>query len=155
MNGEFIFLTVIIVAASVLQIILFFKVWGMTNNVSKLTRFITNDNTEVEDATREALMGNYMQARTILLRQFINELLRLRAKCLIIPNEEYEDEKNTSEEYKEFNEKRNSFYAEEYEELSDRYQSLFDQLGITEKYDFSKLDTLDKVNKYFPEVEAL
>lgn len=142
MNGELTFITILIIAASVLQIILFFKIWGMTTDVSKLTRYITNENAEVKDATREALMGNYTQARAILLRQFTNELLRLRLKCITLPNEQS---------YK----IRNSMYAEEYEELSDRYQSLFDQLGITEKYDFSKLDTFDKINKYFPEVEAL
>lgn len=40
------FLTIVLLIFGVLQIILFFKVWGMTNDVKKLTnKFCNNDDT--------------------------------------------------------------------------------------------------------------
>lgn len=40
------FLAIVTIVAGVLQIILFFKIWGMTNNVSKLTAEFCGEDTE-------------------------------------------------------------------------------------------------------------
>lgn len=43
MDGLFMFLSIIMIVFGFLQIILFFKLWGMTNNVKKLTKEFTPD----------------------------------------------------------------------------------------------------------------
>lgn len=42
------FLTIVTIGASVLQIILFFKVWGMTNDVKKIANKLCGDECEDE-----------------------------------------------------------------------------------------------------------
>ena len=42
MEGIALFVSIVIIVFGVLQIILFFKLWGMTNNVKKIKRILNN-----------------------------------------------------------------------------------------------------------------
>lgn len=44
------FVSIVFVALGILQVILFFKVWGMTNDVRKLTRTFCKDETNDSEA---------------------------------------------------------------------------------------------------------
>ena len=42
MEGIALFVSIVIIVFGVLQIILFFKLWGMTNNVAEIKRILNN-----------------------------------------------------------------------------------------------------------------
>lgn len=52
----------------VLQIILFFKVWGMTDNVSKIRKMIENGNTAKDDIKLAVLNGQIKLAQKLAFR---------------------------------------------------------------------------------------
>lgn len=76
-EGWITFLAVLYIVGAVLQIILFFKVWGMTNDVDSLKRRIV-DNTRGADLQRQcrrlAVMGDKAQIRELMLDLFFEEL---------------------------------------------------------------------------------
>ena len=61
MEGIALFVSIVIIVFGVLQIILFFKLWGMTNNVKKIKRILNNKKeqdmeigkTVIADGTKE------------------------------------------------------------------------------------------------------
>lgn len=51
MEGILMFVSVVMIVFGVLQIILFFKMWGMTNNVSRITRILESKITHPQEPT--------------------------------------------------------------------------------------------------------
>ncbi|WP_291104402.1 MULTISPECIES: hypothetical protein [unclassified Dysgonomonas] len=74
-----VFLTVILLVFGVLQIILFFKIWGMTNNTMELNQKIIPQ--EKYDAIKEAKImyykGDFDKAKDILDTAFYQRLIEL------------------------------------------------------------------------------
>lgn len=68
------FVIVLIITFSILQIILFFKVWGMTNDVRKIKGCIKMED---DDKIRKAfLKGDKKEIEVIILDELIDELIK-------------------------------------------------------------------------------
>lgn len=63
------FLSIVLLVFGVLQIILFFKLWGMTNDVKKI-----NEKIESEDAVKCIITGDKDKAFRILVNSLYDEL---------------------------------------------------------------------------------
>lgn len=74
------FVSIVIIVFGILQIILFFKVWGMTNNVSKIETALSNTENKEDkfDWKRDFCVlitsGKKEEAKVLLLRNMINSL---------------------------------------------------------------------------------
>lgn len=68
-----VFLTLIIVIVLIFNIVLFFKIWGMTNDIKALTRF---------KFIKEGIKNGYLTEAEILDEVVGNEILRQRARGL-------------------------------------------------------------------------
>ena len=70
------FLSIVLIVFAILQIVLFFKIWGMTNNVSRITKLQEEIPSKEEELIRKAQLlsmnGNYDAAK-----EKYNEALRL------------------------------------------------------------------------------
>ena len=71
--GTIKFLTFILFVWGILEVILFFKVWGMTNNVKKIQTELTRSNT-TELFRKYRLLGLNDKAAEILIQIFLNDM---------------------------------------------------------------------------------
>ncbi|HIZ06119.1 MAG TPA: hypothetical protein H9818_09745 [Candidatus Phocaeicola gallistercoris] len=77
MEGLFIITALIMIAFGVFQIVLFFKVWKMTDNVSKLTEFLTKEEDKsVEEGDYYVLAGDIEKAKEAYTWSFYHAILR-------------------------------------------------------------------------------
>lgn len=76
MGNMLTFTGIVIIVFGILQIILFFKIWGMTNDVKTLKDKFTNSNkTEILWKIRRILLkGDKREVEDLLLDYFIQEL---------------------------------------------------------------------------------
>lgn len=76
MEGMLTFTGIIIIVFGILQIILFFKIWGMTNDVKCLkNRFVNIDETEIIWQIRKLLLkGDKRKAEDLLFNYFMQQL---------------------------------------------------------------------------------
>lgn len=74
MEGVLIITSVVIIVFGVLQIILFFKVWGMTNDVRKIKNNTINS---FNEAHKQIILGNKDKAFEIYQRLYVEELIKL------------------------------------------------------------------------------
>ena len=75
MENITLFVSIVIIVFGVLQIILFFKLWGMTSNVKRIKDNIINGtDVSFESAKKELLAGNPDKAFEIYNRCFINDI---------------------------------------------------------------------------------
>ncbi len=120
------FLSVILIVFGILQIILFFKVWGMTNDVNDIKRSINGiDNQDWNTAKLETLAGDYDKAYEIYFRCFINDVYELYKKS----------------------DGASNYYADEYAKLVNIYTRRLDTLKGEYSIDFDKYDTREKVRE--------
>jgi hypothetical protein len=87
-EGITVLLAIIILAASILQIILFFKIWQMTDNVSRLKELKEQDkkkqiNYNVEIKT-SYLSGDLQRAKEIIYRKFFTSIDMFSSKDTIL-----------------------------------------------------------------------
>jgi len=119
-------LTIILGIFGVLQIILFFKLWGMTNNVKNLNEIASaTDKRDFESAKIETLLGNYNEAYNIYKKCFIMEVFKLYKNC----------------------DMSDTFYEMYYKELVIKYQKRIDSLEGKFSIDFDKYNTNEKMLK--------
>lgn len=112
--------SIIIIAFGVLQIILFFKVWGMTNDVGKLRKNIIGNS--LDEAHKQIIIGNKDKAFDIYKRLYAEELIRISIES--------------------------SDYFEEYHSrLVEKYKYELSKLGDEYSIDFAKYDKIHKVKK--------
>lgn len=72
------FLLVILIVFGILQIILFFKVWGMTNGVKKIKKIAKEGTNSSWNAAKvETFVGNYDKAYEIYFKCIINDVYEL------------------------------------------------------------------------------
>ena len=85
MEGLIQFTGIVIIAFGILQIILFFKVWGMTNNVKRIWKKIDNKDF-LSDACVSYIKGNLEETERLANEAFLQEVALLSKS-----SESYED----------------------------------------------------------------
>lgn len=81
MEGLMTFTGLIIIVFGILQIILFFKIWGMTNNTKRIWNKM-NENGLIEKACASYIKGNIDEIEKLLHEAFLLELAQLSAANL-------------------------------------------------------------------------
>ena len=81
----------IIIIFGVLQIILFFKIWIMTDDVTKIKNTIQANGypNGISPAKFELAMGNIEKAKELATREFISDIYKIYSNVLKSENEEY------------------------------------------------------------------
>lgn len=108
-SGAEVFLGVVIIIVAILNIILFFKIWGMTDNIKALKKDHFNENAfenKAETASylrKNLVLGNMDNVKRILLQNFIDNVERAYGK---LKTGDY-DNKNNWVSYKEENLQKN------------------------------------------------
>ena len=118
----------IIIIFGVLQIILFFKIWIMTDDVTKIKNTIQANGypNGISPAKFELALGNIEKAKELATREFISDIYKIYSNVLKSENEEY---------VKRFN------------VIEQEYRAKFD--NISSFIDFEKFSTYDKAQKIF------
>lgn len=74
MDGMFTFIGWIIIIFGILQIILFFKVWEMTNNVAKISKKIGCNNSSTDSIRKLLLKGENKKAYETIIESMILDI---------------------------------------------------------------------------------
>ena len=85
MDGLIQFTGIVMIAFGILQIILFFKIWGMTNNVKRIWKKIDNKDF-LSDACVSYIKGNLEETERLANEAFLQEVALLSKS-----SESYED----------------------------------------------------------------
>ena len=85
MEGLIQFTGIVMIAFGILQIILFFKIWGMTNNVKRIWKKIDNKDF-LSDACVSYIKGNLEETERLANEAFLQEVALLSKS-----SESYED----------------------------------------------------------------
>ena len=85
MEGLIQFTGIVMIVFGILQIILFFKIWGMTNNVKRIWKKIDNKDF-LSDACVSYIKGNLEDTERLANEAFLQEVA-----LLSISSESYED----------------------------------------------------------------
>lgn len=130
-------LTIVLLVFGVLQIILFFKIWGMTNDVNKIKEKLEVqpeiEDQIITDAQIKALNGDKKEAFELYQKAFYKSVIELFNKTI----KEYGDEDNMN--YKE----RNEYYQIEYKKVVAYFSKRIAKLGL--ELDTAKFDAYEKV----------
>lgn len=131
-----IFVSIIIIVFGILQIMLFFKLWRMTNDVKRIKDNLINGvGASIDTAKMEFMIGNTDKAFEIFNKCFVNDTISIYREIL------YDVESS------EMNKVR---YETKYNEKCQVYQKLIDKLGKGYSIDFSRFDTFDKISEITP-----
>lgn len=130
------FLTIVLLVFGVLQIILFFKMWGMTNDVNKIKEKLETQ-PEMEDlliteAQINALNGSKEEAFNLYQKAFHKNVIQLLNKTI----NEYGDEDNMG--YVE----RNQYYQTNYKKIVKYFSKRVSKLGMS--LETTKFDSYEK-----------
>lgn len=129
-------LTIILLVFGVLQIILFFKIWGMTNNVNKIKEKLETqpkiEDQLITEAQINALNGEKEKAFHLYRNAFHKKIIELFNKTI----KEYGDEDNMD--YKE----RNEYYKANYNKVVKYFSKRVSKLGM--QIDIEKFDSYEK-----------
>lgn len=123
------FASIIIIVFGILQIILFFKLWGMTNDIKKINSTLQKsyfpDN--MDSAKIELLIGNKEKAEEMFRKEFVVDVysLYLRTKTSQEPNE----------------------YASRFNDIENQYRGRVHNASLF--IDFGKYSTFDKAKQLF------
>lgn len=110
----------------ILFLILFIKIWGMTNNVQNLNKIASDTSKrDISTAKIETLLGNYNEAFNIYKKHFVTEVLFLYNNFDHIP----------------------TYYDRHYGELVTKYQKHLNSLGGEYSIDFEKYNSKEKIKK--------
>lgn len=111
------FLIIILLIFGVLQII-FFKVWGMTNDVRKIKNKTVNS---FNEAHKQIILGNKDKAFEIYQRLYVEELIKISELKLD--------------------------FEENYPKLVERYKYELSKLGEGYSIDFSEYNEIHKIRR--------
>ncbi len=134
MPGWITFMGIIMIVWGVLEIILFFKIWGMTNDIKALkkdhfneTDFMTK-NLMARYLRKNLLMDNKENVKRILLQNFIDNVEHGYAK---LPGEGYVKDKDGNDVLTNFKEKNLKESIRPYvENLQRQYDKIGEQLPV-------------------------
>lgn len=124
--------SVIIILFGVLQIILFFKVWGMTNNTRKIknTVVVNEYPTGVSPAKIEFALGNVEKAQQMANREFVCDVYKVYS---IVAANKLMDESQE--------------YTKKFDNLEREYRDRFD--SASSFIEFTKFSSFEKAKKVF------
>lgn len=129
------FLTIVLLIFGVLQIILFFKVWGMTNDVNRIKKKL-----EIQpesEAQIKVLNGEKEKAFDLYQKAFYKSIIELFNKTISeYGKEEYKDDISY--------EARNKYYQTEYNKIVKYFIKRTNKLEI--ELDTVKFDSYEKVH---------
>lgn len=125
------FVSIVIIVFGILQIILFFKLWGMTNDVKKIKSSFPMSIAGISPAKIEFAIGNKEKAEEMVKREFISDVYKIYREVY-----EYAQDQH-----------KIKVYNQDYKKLSLKYENRFSK---PEEYiDFTMFDTFDKANDFF------
>lgn len=134
MPGWLVFMGIVMIVWGILEIVLFFKVWGMTANVKALKKAHFNEmefesKAEIVRFLRENLvLGNMENVKKILLKNFIDNIKRSYAK---LPVGGYEKNENGVSQYVSYKEKNLKVSIRPYiESLQKQYDKIGEQMPV-------------------------
>lgn len=121
----------IIIIFGVLQIILFFKVWVMTDNVKIIKENLVDDANAFEEAKKELMLGHPNNAFEIYNKCFVSDVIVLHRETRTAGMDS-KPAKDT--------------YEIKYKEKCQLYKRELSKLGDSYSIDFSQFDNFDKAN---------
>lgn len=134
MEGILNFVSIIIIVFGILQIILFFKVWGMTDDVKRIKKnLIDGADVSFESAKKELLLGNTDKAFEIYNKCFIDSVVTLYKET----KTENIDSSPAKDTYEAKHQEKCQLYKKELSKLGDNYS-----------IDFLRFDKFDKIDKF-------
>lgn len=110
--------SIVIIAFGILQIILFFKIWGMTNDVRQIRKNIIGNS--LDEAHKQIVLGNKDKAFEIYKRLYVEDLIKISE----LGDFEYG-----------------------YPRLVEKYKYELSKLGDEYSIDFAKYDEINKIRK--------
>lgn len=116
-------LAIIMIVFAILQIILFFKVWGMTNNVKEITKKLECDLEPVDYIRKALLKGDKEKSEDLLTDALAQELIAFAAG-----------------------------YTDKYrsiEDIKEKYIKLFKHIGVYE-LPIANVNNVDDIKKIMP-----
>lgn len=124
--------SIIIIVFGILQIILFFKVWEMTDNVKMIKGNLVDNTNAFKEAKKELMLGHLDKAFEIYNKCFVSDVIALHknTKTAGMDSKPAED-----------------MYATKYKEKCQYYKKELSKLGDNYSIDFSKFDNFEKINK--------
>ena len=91
------FMGYLMIAWGILEIILFFKIWGMTNDIRALKKDFFHENTDesyylmAKNLRKNLVLGNIEHVKKTLLTNFMDEIIKSYSK---LPLQGYEKDEN-------------------------------------------------------------
>ena len=135
MEGITLFVSIVIIVFGILQIILFFKLWGMTNDVKKIRKSLPNVSSDLSPAKMEFIIGNTDKAKEMLKKEFVLDVYESYMK-IVKENTEVTDPSVMEKEY-----------SIDYDRLKRVYKGRFKD--IIDDVDFERYSTLVKAKSVF------
>jgi calcineurin-like phosphoesterase family protein len=135
MEGFTLFVSIVIIVFGILQIILFFKLWGMTNDVKKIRKSLPNVSSDLSPAKMEFIIGNTDKAKEMLKKEFVLDVYESYMK-IVKENTEVTDPSVMEKEY-----------SIDYDRLKRVYKGRFKD--IIDDVDFERYSTFVKAKSVF------
>lgn len=135
MEGITLFVSIVIIVFGILQIILFFKLWGMTNDVKKIRKSLPNVSSDLSPAKMEFIIGNTDKAKEMLKKEFVLDVYESYMK-IVKENTEVTDPSVMEKEY-----------SIDYDRLKRAYKGRFKD--IIDDVDFERYSTFVKAKSVF------
>lgn len=135
MEGITLFVSIVIIVFGILQIILFFKLWGMTNDVKKIRKSLPNASSDLSPAKMEFIIGNTDKAKEMLKKEFVLDVYESYMK-IVKENTEVTDPSVMEKEY-----------SIDYDRLKRVYKGRFKD--IIDDVDFERYSTFVKAKSVF------
>lgn len=135
MEGIALFVSIVIIVFGVLQIILFFKLWGMTNDVKKIRKSLPNVSSDLSPAKMEFIIGNTDKAKEMLKKEFVLDVYESYMK-IVKENTEVTDPSVMEKEY-----------SIDYDRLKRVYKGRFKD--IIDDVNFERYSTFVKAKSVF------
>ena len=135
MEGITLFVSIVIIVFGILQIILFFKLWGMTNDVKKIRKSLPNVSSDLSPDKMEFIIGNTDKAKEMLKKEFVLDVYESYMK-IVKENTEVTDPSVMEKEY-----------SIDYDRLKRVYKGRFKD--IIDDVDFERYSTFVKAKSVF------
>ena len=135
MEGITLFVSIVIIVFGILQIILFFKLWGMTNDVKKIRKSLPNVSSDLSPAKMEFIIGNTDKAKEMLKKEFVLDVYESYMK-IVKETTEVTDPSVMEKEY-----------SIDYDRLKRVYKGRFKD--IIDDVDFERYSTFVKAKSVF------
>ena len=128
--------SIIVIIVGILQICLFFKLWGLANNAIKIRDSINRDSIEknlIKEAQLFCMKNDYNNAVEKYNDAFLSRIIKLYEKLVLLYGANNESPTRDKE------------YQDEFQRIVPQYQKCLKR--IDKSLDFEKYDTFEKVNK--------